>query len=170
MLLASKRVDTYNLIFHSSCCIHLWYFNKSPFSQSPKYSWQISNNAPFCMVHCGTWDWCIMGLAEQVYWLNMFMPTYLITFLAWQFMLTSVWWTPLSKLGAFKTSRPTCPLCVLTTWGLWTSRLNCLHWSTSPQVPHWGIVSYKWWQNSGHHCFRQWLVTSLVPSQCLNQW
>ena len=28
----------------------------------------------------------------------LFMPTYFITFLAWQFMLTSVWYTPLSKL------------------------------------------------------------------------
>ena len=80
--------------------LYSWYFNKRPISQIPKYTWysrQISHNTPFCMAHYKAWDWCIMGFAEQVYWLNLFMPTYLIIFLAWQLMLTSVWWTPLSN-------------------------------------------------------------------------
>ena len=69
----------------------------------------------------------------------LFMPTYFITFLAWQFMLTSVWYTPLSKLTqadphipfvcpqhgvswyqdktVFSDLRPTC---TLTHWGLVT--------------------------------------------------
>ena len=51
-----------------------------PISQIPQCIWQISHNAPFwnrnvhtcahfCykMVHCGIWDWCIMGFAQQVY-------------------------------------------------------------------------------------------------------
>ena len=53
----------------------------------------------------------------------------------------------------------------------------CAHSMGSPLIyrptstlTHWGIVTYIWWQNSGHHCFRQWLNTSLMQSQCLNQW
>ena len=46
-----------------------------PFSQIPKCTSPISHNAPFrtemCtflfwMVHCGIWDWCIVGFVQQV--------------------------------------------------------------------------------------------------------
>ena len=51
-----------------------------PISQIPQYIRQISHNASFCnrnvhmcahfcykMVHCGIWDWCIVGLVQKVY-------------------------------------------------------------------------------------------------------
>ena len=51
-----------------------------PISQIPKYTKQISHDAPFCnrnvhtyahfcckMTHCGIWDWCIVGVLQQVY-------------------------------------------------------------------------------------------------------
>ena len=49
-------------------------------SQIPHSIWYISHNAPFCnrnvhtcahfcykIMHCGIWDWCIVGFVKQVY-------------------------------------------------------------------------------------------------------
>ena len=54
-------------------------FNR-PMSQIPQCIMQISHNAPLCnrnvqmcahfcykMLHCGIWDWCIMGFVHQLY-------------------------------------------------------------------------------------------------------
>ena len=35
-------------------------------------------------------------------------------------------------------------------------------------LTHWGLVTV-WQQNFGHHCFNQWPVHSMLPSECLNQ-
>ena len=132
------------------------------------------------------------------------MLTCLMTFLAWQFMFTSAWQTPLSK--HLKQQARMSPLCVHSMGSLVIkTKLPPLSYRPTSTLTHWYIISFSgfiftsyilffifsstpvltfsidvvfilsmrhsdlwWWL--GIHCIRQWLVTSLVPSQCLNQW
>ena len=96
----------------------------------------------------------------------LFMPTYFITFLAWQFMLTSVWYTPLSKLTQADPHIPfVCPQHGVS-WYQDKTVFSDLRPTCT--LTHWGLVTI-WQQNFGHHCFNQWPVPSMVPSECLNQ-
>ena len=79
--------DLYVYVEHSSTwkeSIHFEMgtcFPNSPISQIPQCIRQISHNVPLCernvhtciyffykMVHCGIWDWCIVGFFQQVFW------------------------------------------------------------------------------------------------------
>ena len=96
----------------------------------------------------------------------LFMPTYFITLLAWQFMLTSVWYTPLSKLTQADPHIPfVCPQHGVS-WYQDKTVFSDLRPTCT--LTHWGLVTI-WQQNFGHHCFNQWPVPSMVPSECLNQ-
>ena len=96
----------------------------------------------------------------------LFMPTYFTTFLAWQFMLTSVWYTPLSKLTQADPHIPfVCPQHGVS-WYQDKTVFSDLRPTCT--LTHWGLVTI-WQQNFGHHCFNQWPVPSMVPSECLNQ-
>ena len=63
---------------------YILYLLYRPFSLFPQCIRQISHNAPFCnrnvhacahfcykMVHCGIWNWCIVGFVQEVCLLGM---------------------------------------------------------------------------------------------------
>ena len=80
-----------------------------PISQIPQCISQISHNAPFCnrnvhtcahfcykMVHCGIWDWCIVGFVQQVYccprvWHRIYSDCSLIALRKYSQHLVSLW-------------------------------------------------------------------------------
>ena len=72
------------LISHPVSSHYNWfecaYHNNEPISQIQQRIRQMSHNTPFCnrnvhtcahfcykMVHCGLWNWCIVGFVQQVY-------------------------------------------------------------------------------------------------------
>ena len=78
-------------------------------------------------------------------------------------MLTSMWYTPLSKQTHIS------PLCAHSMGYLdIKTKLSSLISGPHVLLTHWGLVTV-WQQNFGHHCFNQWRVPSMVPSEYPNQ-
>ena len=129
-------------------------------------------NAILAITCTNTWSliiaYIIVHVISMIFQITeyLFMPTYFITFLAWQFMLTSVWYTSLSKLTQADPHIPfVCPQHGVS-WYQDKTVFSDLRPTCT--LTHWGLVTV-WQQNFGHHCFNQWPVPSMVPSECLNQ-
>ena len=93
MLLASQCMDTYNLIFHCSYCIHHISI------RDPSHKSQNTVNKYPTMHH---FVWCILGHGIFALWdlLNRSTDWICLCQHTWQhfwFMLTAVWYTPLPK-------------------------------------------------------------------------
>ena len=78
ILFAGKFPDTFYTVAWHGLEVNGEIYIYRPISQIPRCIKQISHNAPLCntrehvcckMVHCGIWEWCIMGFVRQVYWI-----------------------------------------------------------------------------------------------------
>ena len=144
MLLASNCMDILIIeYFIVVFMLHSWHFNMRPNLQIPKYSRQMSpaNIPQYTILYGSLWG---MGLVHYGVCRTCPLTVYANIFDNIFGMTVDVNISVMDTLvQAFKTSRPICPLYVLTAWGL--------YWSTSTE----GIVTYIWWQDSGQFPFFQ---------------